>query len=226
MDGIGVTVDTVKGNFVELKIEETGGELEVNLAETEGGEVIDPNTNAVGTDKEGSATADLTITLPKITLTYGSDWEGASAPKLSFSLESSKNAANQVSTALVDGIRESEGPWTYLDAPEAVSITSTENMTSETDGSTTVWTITNLSLKFQWGTFFGSTSPAAFYNSKFYKADSTGSSALDGKPTDGRTALTIDYATKITNEINNMKAAFEAEDPGSQLVLTVTAIKG
>ncbi len=221
-----VTVDTIKGDLVELKIGDTDttDDLKVNLAES--GEAIPSDSYAVGYDpSSGNPGADLEITLPNITLTYGSDWSGAESPKLQFSLDEAKNAANHLdsSDVKVQNVREGE-PWTYVDAPDAETITEKPGMTKQTNGKTTTWTITGLKVEFKWGSFFGRMSPANFYNSKFYKADDTGSSALDGDPIGTRKELTVDTAGHIVEEINAMKTAFEGE--GGGLVLTVTAVNG
>lgn len=228
-----VTVDTIKGDFVELKIG-SGGELNVNLAES--GDEIPSDSYAVGYDSSsyadgGNPIADLEITLPDITLTYGTDWAGADTPRLQFTLDPAKNAANQVESgeAKVQNVGRGVAPWTYVDAPDAVDITEKANMVKATNGGTTTWKITNLTVEFKWGTFFGGDSPANFYNSKFYKADDTGSSALDGEPIDTRKELTVEIAGQIVEEITAMKEAFEtdgAADPEAPLVLTVTAVDG
>ena len=229
LGGANVTVDTIKGDFVELKIG-TGGDLNVNLAES--GEELPSDSYAVGYDSSsGKPLADLEITLPDITLTYGTDWAGADSPTLQFTLDPAKNAANQVAKGQdkVKDVGRGDGPWTYVDAPDAESITETTGMVKATDGGTTTWTITGLKVSFKWGTFFGRESPATFYNSKFYKADESGSSALDGADIDGRKELTVDTAGQILEEINAMKQAFEtdgAANPEAALVLTVTAVGG
>lgn len=224
LDGTNVTVDTIKGDFVELKIG-SGGDLKVNLAES--GEELPSNNYAVGYDPDGgNPLADLEITLPDITLTYGTDWAGADNPQLKFTLDPSKNAANQLQTedAKVQDVGRESGPWTYVDAPDAVTVTSGPGMTSQVSGGTTTWKITGLKVSFNWGTFFGGDSPATFYNSKFYKADESGSSALDGESIVGRKELTVETAGQILEEINAMKQAFETD--GAALVLTVTAVDG
>ena len=234
LGGTNVTVDTIKGDFVELKIG-TGGDLKVNLAES--GEERPSDSYAVGYDSSsypdgGDPIADLEITLPTITLTYGTDWAGADNPQLKFTLDPSKNAANQLQTedAKVQNVGRSAAPWTYVDAPDAVPVTSGgSGMTSQVSGGTTTWTITGLKVSFKWGTFFGGESPATFYNSKFYKADESGSSALDGKPIGERKELTVETAGQILEEINAMKQAFEtdgAANPEAALVLTVAAVNG
>ena len=232
LGGANVTVDTIKGDFVELKIG-TGGDLKVNLAES--GDEIPSDSYAVGYDSAsyegGNPIADLEITLPEITLTYGTDWAGAESPKLEFTLDEAKNPANQVASgkAKVQDVGRGSGPWTYVDAPDAVTVTSGSGMTSQVSGGTTTWTITALKVSFKWGTFFGGESPATFYNSKFYKADESGSSALDGQPIGDRKELTVKTAGQILEEINEMKEAFEndgAADPAAALVLTVTAVDG
>lgn len=234
LDGTNVTVDTIKGDFVELKIG-TGGELKINLAES-GDEELPSDSYAVGYDSSsypdgGNPIADLEITLPDITLKYGTDWAGADNPQLKFTLDPSKNAANQLQAtdAKVQDVGRPAAPWTYVDAPDAKSITETSGMVKTTDGGTTTWKITGLKVSFKWGTFFGGDSPATFYNSKFYKADESGSSALDGQPIGTRKELTVDTAGQILEEINAMKQAFEtdgAANPEAALVLTVTAVDG
>lgn len=234
LDGANVTVDTIKGDFVELKIGTTSADLNVNLAES--GKELPSDSYAVGYDSSiypdgGNPIADLEITLPDITLTYGTDWAGADSPTLQFTLDPAKNAANQVAKGQdkVKNVGRGDGPWTYVDAPDAESITETTGMVKATDGGTTTWTITGLKVSFKWGTFFGGDSPATFYNSKFYKADDTGSSALDGQPIDERKELTVETAGQILEEINAMKQAFEtdgAANPEAALVLTVTAVEG
>lgn len=229
LDGTNVTVDTIKGDFVELKIG-TGGDLKVNLAES--GKELPSDNYAVGYDPDdGNPLADLEITLPDITLTYGTDWAGADNPQLKFTLEPSKNAANQLQAddAKVQDVGRPAAPWTYVDAPDAEPVTSGSGMTSQVSGGTTTWTITGLKVSFNWGTFFGGESPATFYNSKFYKADDTGSSALDGQPIGERKKLTVETASQILEEINAMKQAFETggtANPEAALVLTVTAVDG
>ena len=229
LGGTTVTVDTIKGDFVELKIG-SGGDLKVNLAES--GEEVPSDRYAVGYDPDGgNPLADLEITLPDITLTYGTDWAGADNPQLKFTLDPSKNAANQLQTedAKVQDVGRGSGPWTYVDAPNAVNVTSGSGMTSQVSGGTTTWTITGFKVSFKWGTFFGGKSPAAFYNSKFYKADESGSSALDGGSIEGRKELTVETAGHILEEINAMKQAFETDgtaNPEAALVLTVTAVDG
>lgn len=229
LDGTNVTVDTIKGDFVELKIG-TGGDLKVNLAES--GEELPSDNYAVGYDPDdGNPLADLEITLPDITLTYGTDWAGADNPQLKFTLDPSKNAANQLQAddAKVQDVGRPAAPWTYVDAPAAVPVTSGSGMSFQVNGGTTTWTITGLKVSFKWGTFFGGKSPAAFYNSKFYKADESGSSALDGESIAGRKELTVETASQILEEINAMKQAFETDgtaNPEAALVLTVTAVDG
>ena len=56
--------------------------------------------------------------------------------------------------------------WTYIECPTAETISTSSAVTDENTGIKTL-TITNKTVAFTWGTFFGSVSPATFYNNKF-----------------------------------------------------------
>ncbi len=220
---VGVTVDTVSGDFVELTMA-SGTGLAITLSET--GATIDEDTHAVGWD--GTNTGNLKITLPTLTINYGSGYltDDENDLRLVFSLgyADGANAANLVASDgnKLGSKRSSEtatqdGKWTYVDLA-----TTTQDLTpagTATNGTYTV-TVQNQEVSFKWGTFFGGSSPATFYNDLYYKADDSGS-ALDGEATDSREALTVTAAQNIAAEMDAMYKALNGED----LVLTVKVEK-
>ena len=218
---IGVTVDTVQRQFVELVVPESS--LGINLGETSS---IPADENAVGA--ESVNTHSLELNLGAVKVTYGKDFIDEEQQKLqlqfSLSYEGGKNADNLVSTALVPEIhsntlKTTNSSWTYVDAPVALDVpTATVGGTVTVDNQPaeglTVVTWTNLIVSFQWGSFWQTVtsmsgtrlSPAQFYNSHFYK---TGDSS-------GRQLLTLETAKQIAKELEGMQSL-------ENLTLTISA---
>lgn len=217
---IGVTVDTVQRQFVELVVPDSS--LGIKLGETSS---IEADSNAVGA--ESIEKNSLELNLGAVKVTYGKDFldvEQKLQLQFSLSYDGGKNANNLVSTALLPDIHSNElkttnGSWTYVDAPVALDVpTATVGGTVTVDNQDaeglTVVTWTNLKVSFQWGSFWQTVtsmsgtrlSPAQFYNSHFYK---TGDSS-------GRQLLTLETAQQIAKELEGMQSL-------KNLTLTISA---
>lgn len=217
---IGVTVDTVQRQFVELVVPDSS--FGIKLGETSS---ISADSNAVGA--ESIEKNSLELNLGEVKVTYGKDFldeEQKLQLQFSLSYDGGKNANNLVSTALVPGIHSDElkttnSSWTYVDAPVALDVpTATVGGTVTVDNQDaeglTVVTWTNLKVSFQWGSFWQTVtsmsgtrlSPAQFYNSHFYK---TGDSS-------GRQLLTLETAKQIAKELEGMQSL-------NNLTLTISA---
>lgn len=219
-----ISVDTVQGNFVELKIESASSTMKV----TETSE-INAESYAVGcTSEDGSVGPDenaLSLNLGKVTITYGSEFLADNKNlgiRFSFVYPDGEddsdgsNNWNRVQSALVLNVHndslKSDGYWTYLEAPDAYTEI-TESAAME-NGAHTV-TIDSLNVKFKWGTFFqnengGNLSAAEFYNSHFYKeGGSEPGKGLDGQDIGTRSELTVATASQIAAELQQMKDSLE-----------------
>ena len=214
-----ISVDTVQGNFVELKIESASSTMKV----TETSE-INAESYAVGcTSEDGSVGPDenaLSLNLGKVTITYGSEFLADNKNlgiRFSFVYSDGSNNWNRVQSPLVlnvhnDSLKSEDGYWTYLEAPDAYTeIVESADMEN---GAYTV-TIDSLNVKFKWGTFFqnengGNLSAAEFYNSHFYKeGGSEPGKGLDGQDIGTRSELTVATASQIAAELQQMKASLE-----------------
>ena len=229
-DSVGITVDTVKGDFVEIKLAEERTDMNIKLTETDANHYV-PSKYAVGFSSEADGVeldpgeVPLEITLPTVTITYGTSWlEEGNELQLNYSLTydstHNSNIKNLVSES-GDLINKREtgdvnyagaNYFTYLVAPASAKIgTGTE------DNGVSTLTLPEQKATFGWGSFFGNKSPLEYYNGLFYKAGAEGA-ALDGSDTSGRGEIDIEIASNITKELDAMHAALH----GNNLTLTIS----
>ncbi len=229
-DSVGITVDTVKGDFVEIKLAEEETDMSIKLTETDADDYV-PANYAVGfsSDADGiqldPGEVPLEITLPTVTITYGTSWlEGGNELQLNYSLTydsaHNSNIKNLVSESgdLInkretgDVNYASANYFTYLVAPASAKIG-----TGTGDNGVSTLTLSKQKATFGWGSFFGNQSPLEYYNGLFYKANGEGG-ALDGSDTAGREEIDIDIASNISKELNAMHGALN----GNNLTLTIS----
>lgn len=210
---VAVTVDTVKNNSVSLTLGTDKTGMTLKLGEKE--EITsDSNPNAVVTT-EGltSFGAKFEITLPTVTLEYGSEWlkEGyVPVLNVSLSYEGGANASNLAlasyttagssSSNAEDGSdlinkRQSLATTQDLDGKhywEYVALDTTQvtlNEGSEADGIISSST-PGKTVSFKWGSYFGGKSPATYYNGIFTNGTE-----------DGKDKITVSQASNIEKEL-------------------------
>ena len=203
----GITVESATNQSVELTA--TLSEDDIKLGETA------PVSS--GVVKEDNPQGDLSITFSTVTLKYGDEWlasEKASGIKglnVRFATSSDnlkggigQNDANNL-TDEADLINKRDGgSYTYIDVDSGASTKFAKNAASEsTEGNLNVLTWSNITLTFEWGSFFEHDSPANYYNSKFDTSTAT---------------VTSEDTQNIQKELDAMKQAFmtsEGTAPGT-----------
>ena len=182
-----VAVDTTKNEsaILEVKLSDSS----IKLAETKkvDGTFIKTDENPGG---------DLSITFSKITFTYGKNFlpEGQSVKSINFRLPTETdselpNVAFTDNTAIStqensSGLRTDKGPWTYIEAPAAI----TEGLEPRVEGELNVIELTNKTVEFSWGSYFKKgaefLSPANYYNAMLGEKETVGIKDLDNVDTE------------------------------------------
>lgn len=176
---VGVTVDTVSNNGVELTLvlgDDSSIELkEANSADgpvvtvTENESVLNPLQIGVKTftlEVGKQFLASNTITGVEFALKYATD-------------DSTKDIKDNVSNKVTDNkigdkrTTNGSGYWEYVSAPKKVEFDN-DDITASQDLTTYTYTISASTLVFSWGSFFENKSPATFYNEKFAKGATKG----------------------------------------------------
>ena len=203
----GITVETATNQSVELTAT-LSEDNTIYLGETEKVET--------GVVKENTPKGDLSITFSTVTLKYGDEWlasENASDIKcLNVRFATSgdnltggigqNNANNLTDSADLINQRNSES-YTYIDVDSNASTKFSKTAAGEPtkEGNLNVLTWSNITLTFEWGSFFGHDSPANYYNSIF-----------------NTSKVTSGDIQNIQSELDAMKNAFmtnEGADPGT-----------
>lgn len=192
-----VDVDTAVNKNIEFTA--TLSDAIIKLGET---------TPVTGDDKfvktEKTVDGDLTIEFSTLKIVYGRDSGFNPAnQKLQFSIESNKT----VNAPAEDPFKRSGSDLTYIGAPTEVSLSEASvGSDNRSEIGSYTYTFNKLSFSFNWGTFFGSTSPLEFYNSKFEADTSLKTSA---------------NAQKVVDELNAMKTAFAIPNNTIKLKLEI-----
>lgn len=213
-EDIGVTVDTVQNNSVELSVDLT--DSSIILAETSS---KGTSTDIVQSSDEPNAAA-LDIT-GNITVKYGDNFFNKEEQTMSlvFSLKYLtgsendpytnnqknliKDAGNEIGTKRTQAKTASstaEGTldsWTYIEAPATVDLTN-ESPTKESN--LNVITLSAKKLSFQWGSFFDGKSPVSYYNSLEFSNKTTASDQITSELKAMYTAMN-DNILELTAEI-------------------------
>lgn len=192
-----VDVDTAVNKNIEFTA--TLSDAEIKLGET---------TPVTGDDKfvktDETVDGDLTIKFSTLKIVYGRDTTFNPAnQKLKFSIETNKT----VNPSEGDPFGRNGSGLTYIEAPTEVSL-SEASVGSDNRPATGSYTYTfaKVEFSFNWGTFFGSTSPLKFYNSKF----------------DEDTSLkTSENAQKVVDELTAMQNAFKSPNNTIKLKLEI-----
>ncbi len=184
---VGVDVDTVQNNSIYFKMNVKEGSR-LKLAEKQ---AVDSGLVQTGTGGDVTVDEDSMKVTFEVTVQYGEDYLTAGNHlEITYSLphykngditEIGDNADLLVSTDTINkrtkidktasSSAEVEEPdsWTYVDAPSKTTIPATTD-TTWTIGAPSNGIITataNLTLEFQWGSYFNKKSPATFYNETF-----------------------------------------------------------
>lgn len=167
---VGVTVDTVSNNGVELKLvlgDDSTIELkEANLA-------TGPVVTVTGNDTVKNP---LQISVKTFTLEVGKQFLNSNTItgvefKLKYATDDSTtdikaNAYNKVKDNKI-GEKRSGTEWEYISAPAKIEFDNDTIINGQVDLTTYTYQINASTLDFDWGSFFGNDSPATFYNEKF-----------------------------------------------------------
>lgn len=204
----GITVETATNQSVELTATLSDEDNTIYLGETEKVET--------GVVKENNPKGNLSITFSEVKLKYGDKWlasENASDIKglnVRFATSSDNlkggigqnDANNLTDSADLINKRNSES-YTYIDVDSNASTKFSKTAAGEPtkEGNLNVLTWSNITLTFEWGSFFEGISPANYYNSKF-----------------NTSTVTSGDIQNIQSELDAMKKAFmtnEGADPGT-----------
>lgn len=201
---VGVTVDTVSNNGVELKLElGTDHAIELKEANSSTGPVVTVTDN-------DSVSDPLQISVKTFTLEVGKQFLNSNTItgvefKLKYATDDSTtdikdNAKNKVSDNKI-GEKRSGTEWEYISAPAKIEFDN-EDIINSQELTTYTYQINASFLDFKWGSFFGGNgdSPATFYNEKF------------------ATGATKDDVDNIFAELEAMKTALN----NKELVLTAS----
>lgn len=161
---VGVTVETTTNS--SIRFEAVLGDDAIKLKETEAtsdGKILSEESPEPGA---------LDITFSTFKITLGKD---ATLPtKITMSIEESgkynkQNTAASTSYLFKDHVGESG--LKYIAAPAEITLTKDSTYTETEENGNKVWEITNKKLTFQWGDYFGNSSPCTYYNSFYDEED-------------------------------------------------------
>lgn len=203
---VGVTVDTVSNNGVELTLV-LGDDTQIDLKEAN---VTEGVVTVTGNDTVQNP---LRISVKTFTLEVGKqflDTNTITGVEFALKYETDKdtqdikdNLSNKVTDNRIGEKRSSSelGYWEYVSAPKKIEFTNQDITTGEVQ-STYTYQINASFLDFKWGSFFGGNgdSPATFYNNIFTNA-------------------TKDDADNIVAELETMRTAL---NESKTLVLTAS----
>lgn len=218
---IGVTVDTASNESIDFKMTlasdakvEFREQKKISKTETIGN--VDGKHHIMATEKDSGwdeSKNPLSFNYTGMTITFGKNYDTSNFTKIVFSLGSADDKDTYIDNKVaaenikLSSIKKAESArtgtnFTYFKAPEEILIT--EEMKTKapngTNGTKTI-SLPAGTLAFQWGDFFGSESPATFYN-QFDNLDE------DDTKRDIRNAA---YA-----ELDAMEAQFRASDYTSE----------
>lgn len=202
---VGVTVDTVSNNGVELTLV-LGSDTQIELKEKNVSEGV---VTVTGNDTVENP---LQISVETFTLEVGKQFLNTNTitgVEFALKYETDKdtldikdNASNKVTDNKIGSDKRTSselGYWEYISAPAKIEFTN-EDITTSGDQSTYTYQINASTLDFEWGSFFGGDSPATFYNTIFKNA-------------------TKDDVDNIVAELDAMNTALNT---GKTLVLTAS----
>ncbi len=160
---VNVTVDTAKNESINFVL---NVEANPRIALKESAAVSGKIVNVAEGD---ASTNPLQISYSQSTITYGAAFD-FKFTSIQFSIVAGDGYAS-VKTAtdankLTGTYARTGTDFTYLTAPETISISALEKVKSTTGNSTTI-TLPEGKLDFTWGTFFDGESPATYYNKKY-----------------------------------------------------------
>lgn len=184
---VGVTVETATNS--SIRFEAVLDDKAIKLKETEA------TSNGKILNEESPDPEALDITFSTFKITLGKD---ATPPtKITMSIaESGKYNKQNTATTYHFGKRVGESGLKYIAAPAEITLTKDSTYTETTDGSgNKVWEITNNKLTFQWGDYFGNSSPCTYYNSFYDEEEEPTQADVDA----------------VAKEMKAMADAFEAQ---------------
>lgn len=213
-EDIGVTVDTVQNNSVELTVDLSDSDIILKETTSKG-----TSTDIVQSDAVDATALDIT---GNITVKYGDSFFNKETHNmyLKFSLKyltGSKNdphpnnqknlikdAGNAIGTTYRNKAKTAastaEGTldsWTYIEAPATVDLT---NETPTAEGNLNVITLDAKKLSFTWGSFFNNVSPVTYYNSLEFADKTTASDQITSELNAMYTAMN-DNTLELTAEV-------------------------
>ena len=204
---VGVTVDSVSNNGVELKFE-LGDDSTIELKEAN--LATGPVVTVTGNDTVKNP---LQISVKTFTLEVGKQFLAANTiTGVEFTLKYETdddtvnikdNASNKVTDSKIGSDKRTSselGYWEYISAPAKVKFNNDDIINSQ-DLTTYTYQINASTLEFSWGSFFENKSPATFYNKKF------------------ETGATKDNVDNIVAELEAMRTAL---NESKTLVLTAS----
>lgn len=158
---VGVTVETTTNSSIRFEAVLDDNDKAIKLKETEAtsnGKILNETSPEPGA---------LDITFKTFKITLGKDAKLPKKITMSIAESGETNKQNTATTYLFKGHAEGSG-LKYIAAPAEITLTKDLTYTekSEENGNK-VWEITNKKLTFQWGDYFGKSSPCTYYNS-FY----------------------------------------------------------
>lgn len=189
---VGVTVETTTNSSIRFEAVLDDNDKAIKLKETEAtsnGKILNETSPEPGA---------LDITFKTFKITLGKDAKLPKKITMNIAESGETNKQNTATTYLFEKRAEKSG-LKYIAAPAEITLTKDSTYKETTDGSgNRVWEITNKKLTFQWGDYFGNSSPCTYYNS-FYDEEE--------EPTEP-TQADIDA---VANEMKAMADAFLAQ---------------
>lgn len=167
---VGVTVDTVSNNGVELTLV-LGSDKDIELKEA------NSSTGPVVTVTDNESVSNpLQISVDTFTLEIGKQFLNSNTITgveftLKYATDDSttdikNNIDNKVTDNKIGSDKRTGSEWEYISAPAKVAFSNDDIINSQ-DLTTCTYEINASTLDFQWGSFFENKSPATFYNNKF-----------------------------------------------------------
>ncbi len=159
-----VTVDTAQNKSIVFTMT-LGDSIQLKESAVAEGKIVN-------VEQSDTQTSPLTISYSNLQIVYGKD-SGFDYDCIKFSIAEpgegetgSYASVKSKENKLTGSYARTGTSYTYLEAPDTISLDNYTNSTTTT-GSVTTINIGSGSLTFKWGTFFNNESPATFYNAKY-----------------------------------------------------------
>ena len=200
-----VTVDTAQNKSIVFTMTLDSSSIQLK-------ESVEAKGKIVTVNESDTTASPLTISYSNMQIVYGTD-SGFNYDCIKFSIAEPgegetdyASVKSKESKLTGENYKRTGNSYTYLEAPDTISLDNYTNSTTTT-GSVTTINIGSGNLTFKWGTFFDNKSPATFYNAQYAGENDN--------------ATLAKASGEITSELNDMNTQLN----GKKIKLVATLAK-